>query len=118
MRSGLLKFVPFFIALLLSCNSGQSVQKEVVTHVWGNCEKCKATIEKSALIGGVTKADWNIDSKLLSLKFDTTITSLTDILQSVAKAGYDNDRFFGNDYAYAALPECCQYDRRPQTDIK
>ena len=78
-----------------------------------NCEKCKVTIEKACVLDGVNDADWGIDSKLLNVKFDTTKVSLDFILESVSKAGYDNERFFANDYAYEALEPCCQYERRP-----
>lgn len=104
----------FFISLgFAGCNSGGSSSYETSVHVWGNCEKCKATIEKSCNLGGVSIAKWDVDSKLLTLKLDTNVVSVDAVLQAVAKSGYDNEKFYANDYAYDNLPTCCQYDRRP-----
>jgi copper chaperone CopZ len=81
-------------------------------HVYGNCEKCKAVIDKAAKINGVQDANWDKESKLLTVKLDTAVTNVTAILKAVAAAGYDNEEFIGNDYAYQKLPECCHYERK------
>jgi len=102
------------VALMaFSCGGGKKSSVEMTAHVWGNCEKCKATIEKTCSIDGVSDAVWNEDSKLLNLKLDTSMISLNTVLEAIAKAGYDNDKFYADDYAYNKLPDCCQYDRRP-----
>ena len=62
---------------------------------------------------GVIEKDWNIESKLITVKFDSTKITLNGIQQLIAKSGYDNDGYYGDDYAYAKLPACCQYDRKP-----
>lgn len=111
------KLFPVFILTallyLMACTGSKAPLVESTVHVWGNCDKCKATIEKSCKIDGVSEAAWNEDSKLLTLKFDTSVVKLDGILQAVAKAGYDNEKFYADDYAYNKLPDCCQYDRRP-----
>ena len=99
--------------LAFSCGGGKSKSVEMAAHVWGNCEKCKASIEKACAIDGVSDVVWNEDSKLLNMKLDTSVVSLDVVLNAVAKAGYDNDKFYADDYAYNKLPDCCQYDRRP-----
>ncbi len=96
-----------------SCGGGKKPSVEMTAHVWGNCEKCKATIEKACVMDGVSDAVWNEDSKLLNMKIDTSLVSLDAVLNAVAKAGYDNDKYYADDYAYNKLPDCCQYDRRP-----
>jgi len=103
----------FFLSLgFFSCKTNSS-EKTDTFKVWGNCEKCKVTIEKSVSVDGVVEKDWNMESKLMTVKYDTTKISLNGIQQLIAKAGYDNDGYYGDDYAYAKLPECCQYDRKP-----
>lgn len=79
--------------------------------VLGNCGMCEKTIEKAAMKKGVTKADWNKDTKILTLEFDPKKTSAKEILESVAKAGYDNEILLAPDAAYNKLPDCCKYDR-------
>lgn len=108
-------FKIFIVSILffVACKGSGGPVKEATVHVYGNCEKCKVTIEKACVLDGVNDASWGIDSKLLTVKYDTTKVSLDFVLESVSKAGYDNERFFANDYAYEALEPCCQYERRP-----
>ncbi|MES2566773.1 MAG: heavy-metal-associated domain-containing protein [Bacteroidota bacterium] len=108
-------YIIFFLSVgLFSCKtSSTSSQKTETFKVWGNCEKCKVTIENSVSVDGVTEKDWNVESKLMTVKFDTMKVTLNGIQQLISKAGYDNDGFYGDDYAYAKLPACCQYDRKP-----
>jgi mercuric ion binding protein len=80
--------------------------------VWGNCEMCKETIEGSLKVGGIAKADWNVDTKIMSVNFDSTKISLDKIQKNIAMVGYDNEKFKGDDKAYSELPDCCQYDRK------
>lgn len=106
-------YILFFLTLsLISCKTETSEKTEMFK-VWGNCEKCKATIEKSVSVDGVIEKDWNIESTLMTVKFDTTKITLDGIQQLVAKAGYDNDGYYGDDYAYGKLESCCQYERKP-----
>jgi copper chaperone CopZ len=106
-------FIAVLITVILfSCNGGSKTVVEKTAHVYGNCEKCKATIEKAAKIKGVEKADWNVESKLITLKYDSLQTSENDILKAIAAVGYDNDAYDGDDYAYQKLPDCCHYERK------
>lgn len=107
-------YIVFVLTLgLFSCNTSSSSEKIETFKVWGNCEKCKVTIENSVKVDGVIEQDWNVESKLMTVKFDSTKISLSGIQQLVAKSGYDNDGFYGDDYAYAKLAACCQYERKP-----
>ena len=80
--------------------------------VWGNCEMCKETIEGSLKTDGIAKADWNVDTKLLTVEFDTAKISLDRIQKNIASVGYDNEKYKGDDKAYSELADCCQYDRK------
>lgn len=55
--------------------------------------------------------------KMATLTYDTTKTNQDEILQRVAMSGYDSDKFFASDEAYAKLPKCCQYDRAKKTEV-
>ncbi len=101
------------IGFLAACSGPSGPFKEYTLHVYGNNERCKRTIDSaSTAIKGVKLADWHIDSKLLTIQLDTTLTSTEEVLQSIANSGYDNELFYGNDYAYGALPQECQYERK------
>ncbi|MBK9286059.1 MAG: cation transporter [Sphingobacteriaceae bacterium] len=107
-----IKIFLFSTLLFAACGTPSNAVLERSLHVYGNNEMCKATIEKAALVDGVVEANWDINSKLLTVKLDTNVTTVKRILKSVASAGYDNEEYIGNDYAYQKLPEACHYERK------
>lgn len=109
----LFAFIIISVLGFTACNTATSPEKTITFKVWGNCEKCKKTIEGSCAVDGVKEKDWNTESKLMTIKFDTTKVSQDELEQLIAKVGYDNDAYFGDDYAYAKLESCCQYERKP-----
>lgn len=109
----LLLIALFTVLGITACKTTSSSEKTATFKVWGNCGKCKKTIEGACAVDGIKEKDWNVDSKLMTVKFDTTKVSLDQIEQLIAKVGYDNEVYFGDDYAYAKLENCCQYERRP-----
>jgi len=80
--------------------------------VWGNCNTCKANIEKAAKAEGVSKASWDKDSKILTLVYEPSKVKSDDIQKKIAAVGYDTEKFKGDDKAYDKLDACCQYDRK------
>ena len=80
--------------------------------VWGNCGMCERTIEKAAKLPGVTSADWDTETKKLTLTYDEKKTSLEAVEKSIAAAGYDTEHFTADQKAYDNLHGCCQYDRK------
>ena len=96
-------YILFFITLgLISCKTKTSEKTETFK-VWGNCEKCKATIENSVSVDGVIEKNWSPESTLMTVKFDSTKITLDHIQQLIANAGYDNDGYYGDDYAYGKM---------------
>jgi mercuric ion binding protein len=87
----------------------ESSVKTVNLKVEGNCGQCKARIEKAAKIEGVNKAEWNQETKILTLAFNPAKVSSDDVLKKVATAGHDNEKFKADDNAYGSLPGCCKY---------
>ena len=78
--------------------------------VSGNCEMCKATIEKAAnSLKGVNSAKWDIDKKMIHVSFNKDKVSLTDIHKKIAAAGYDTELEAANMTVYNKLPKCCLY---------
>jgi mercuric ion binding protein len=89
----------------------QSVQTEKFK-VQGNCNMCKARIEKAAKsVEGVQSADWELKTKMITVKFDPAKTDLHKIHMAIAEAGHDTDMHKASDEAYDKLPACCKYDR-------
>lgn len=119
-KSVLCVFTLLMSLLISSCSNNEHVEKastetalaEKTAMVYGNCEQCKATIEKAGKINGVSFIDWNEDSKRLSLKMDTSMVTVDAVLKSIAVAGYDNELYNADATAYLNLPDCCQYERK------
>lgn len=78
----------------------------------GDCDECKVHVQQAALsVEGVSKADWNKETKQLEVVFDDTVTNLENIEIAVAKAGHDTPNYKTTQEAFDALPECCKYER-------
>ncbi|MBL8001268.1 MAG: DUF3347 domain-containing protein [Flavobacteriales bacterium] len=97
--------------LLPGCTAQIRNAKSTTVRIDGDCPMCEKTIEKAALVNGEAEADWDVDAKTARITFDSARTTLDAVLQRIAHAGYDNERYLAPDAAYAALPGCCQYDR-------
>ncbi|ASS50873.1 MAG: mercury transporter [Candidatus Fluviicola riflensis] len=103
---GMLVFVVFS-----SCAGPINNAKMERYKVAGNCDMCKKTIENAASKKGVAEAEWNKETKVLTLTYDEQKTTSNEVLKRIAYAGYDNEKFLAPDDAYAKLAECCRYDR-------
>lgn len=79
--------------------------------VKGNCESCKARIEKAAKSAGANSAEWSAEKQTVTLSFDSSETFADQILKKIAEVGHDNEKYKTTDDVYKKLPECCLYDR-------
>jgi periplasmic mercuric ion binding protein len=110
------KFIIAAVAIVLSVSLYAQTSKVVSTKsekikVWGNCGSCKARIEKAAKIDGVSKAEWDQNTKLLTLVFNPSTVKSDDVQKKIAAVGHDTEKFKADDKAYNNLPGCCQYER-------
>ncbi len=104
------------VALLLMSNSSVKKKKATFT-VYGICQMCETIIEDTlAETEGVIWADWELETKLLTVKYAPSVISLVEIKQKLASAGYDSDDVRATDEGYEALHACCKYERpEPKT---
>lgn len=108
------------ITVLLSftvCNAQIKNAKTESVKIYGNCGMCESTIEKAGNIKKVAQVDWDKDTKMATLIYDTSKTTQEEILKRIALAGYDSDQFLAPNDVYAQLPGCCQYERVKKTGI-
>ncbi len=91
--------------------SQAATPKTETIKVSGKCDMCKSNIEKAAKIDGVSKAEWNKDTKVLTLAYNPSEVTSDAVQKSIAAVGYDTEKFKATDAAYKSLPSCCQYDR-------
>ena len=89
-----------------------SATKTQTIKVWGNCGMCKARIEKTAKVDGVSKALWDAKTQILTLTYNPSKVKIEDIQKKLAAVGHDTELFKADDKAYDALPGCCKYDRK------
>jgi copper chaperone CopZ len=92
-------------------HSSMATVKTETIKVSGNCDMCKARIEKAAKIEGVSKAEWNDETKLLTLEYDPMKVKSEDVQKKIAAVGHDTEKFKADDKTYNGLPGCCKYDR-------
>lgn len=120
-------FIFTFLLVLVSLHSSLAAQKpagmvkkQVTTasleqtasfKVLGNCGMCQKTIQNAAVSAGALSADWNMETDLLTVRFNTAKTSVDAIQKAVALAGYDNAGYKAEDATYNNLHGCCKYDR-------
>jgi copper chaperone CopZ len=106
----------FFLLIFSNCNSqnkSKPGEQKLEFKVWGNCEMCKETIETALDVKGIKSADWNMESKKISVVFDAEKITEDKIHKLIAASGYDTEKEKGSDKAYKDLPDCCQYTRKP-----
>jgi len=109
------------IYMLLSTNQSFTQLKKSKTEtvkIYGNCEMCKATIEKAGNIKKVALVDWDKERKIATITYNSKKTTQTDILKRIALAGYDNEQFLAPDIAYNGLMDCCKYERTAKKAVK
>jgi len=113
-----IKKILMAITLLLSAAAVTAQMKNSKTNsvkIYGNCGMCETKIEKAGNIKNVASVDWNKDTKMATLTYDSSKTSEDEILKRIALAGYDSEKFLAPDSVYDELHGCCQYDREAKT---
>jgi periplasmic mercuric ion binding protein len=109
----------FVVALLMAFGANVSAQtgtkasgpKTETFKVWGNCGMCKDRIEKAVKDEGATSASWDTKTKMLTVTFDPSKTSVLALDKKLASVGHDTEKFKADDKVYASLPGCCKYER-------
>jgi periplasmic mercuric ion binding protein len=100
------------LAILMACgtskNDGNTKQTvEIQTNA--ECGTCKKIIEKELnYVKGITFADLDVPSKVLTVKFNSSKITLEDIRIRITKIGYNADDLKADPSAQSELPACCQ----------
>lgn len=81
--------------------------------VGGNCEICKDRIEDSLKeVPGILFADWNVNSKMIQVKYDKRKVSENAIHEEISSVGHDTEKMKTKDRVYNNLMKCCKYERK------
>ncbi len=110
--------VATFVWLSMTSNAQIKNAKTETVKIYGNCGMCETKIENAGNIKKVAKVDWDQDSKIATLTYDSTKTNSDEILKRIALVGYDSDTFLAPDDVYDNLHGCCQYDRVAKVPVK
>jgi len=117
-----MKVIIIITALVLLSASGLKAQidnaRTDTVKVNGDCGMCEVTIEKTGYKKKRYKTDWDADTKIAIITYNSKKTDLDAVLKSIALSGYDNQNYLAPDEAYARLPGCCQYKREKKAVVK
>ncbi len=104
----ILTVLVIFLGSILG-NAQMKNPKTTKVKVYGNCEMCKATIEKAGSAENISLVAWDQNTKMATITYDEKATTLDDILKKIAKSGYSSDKYKAKKEDYNKLPPCCQY---------
>lgn len=91
---------------------GLSAQEKTETlKVKGNCGMCKERIENAVKELPSAEGNYDLESNLLTVTFNSQSTSLDAIAKNIAKVGHDNNLYTAEKSVYESLPGCCLYTR-------
>ena len=95
-----------------ACEVAEGVACEAVSVPTAQCGMCEATIRKAVQgVEGVSMVKVDAEKNTAHVHFDKSKTSLNQVEQAIAAAGYDANDVERNEQAHANLPKCCQYDK-------
>ena len=81
-------------------------------HVDGKCGMCKNRIESAVKeIEGIELANWDVETKELTVRYDASKVKETAIHEKIASVGHDTEKVKAADEVYNSLPGCCKYER-------
>jgi mercuric ion binding protein len=99
------------VFITMTTVTAQTEKKETFK-VAGNCGMCETRIEKAAKsVDGVLTADWDKETKMIDVKFDSDKGNIHKVHTAIAKAGHDTKMHKASNDVYDKLPGCCKYDR-------
>ena len=105
-------FLSGLLALSLvgtSSIAGDDKDKEVKIKTSAICTMCKARIERNlAFEKGVKEATLDVDSKVVTIKYNPAKTDVTKLKANITKTGYDADDVVADQKGYDKLPSCCK----------
>lgn len=80
--------------------------------VYGECSMCKSRIQKALKLEDISAAEWDTDTKLLTVTYDPGKISNKEIQKKVTAVGHDTEKYKADDKVYDKLPGCCKYERK------
>lgn len=96
--------------ILMSAAWGVQAQKvETSFRVEGVCGMCEARIEGALDVHGVVSAEWDRESKMLTVVYKEKQISEATLHDLIHAVGHDTSTGKATDEEYAGLHGCCKY---------
>lgn len=105
----------FIKSLAVTCLliSGATLQAQKIIEtsfeVSGVCGMCEDRIEKAVDVKGVKMADYDIDTKILNIAFNSEKITEDEIHALLNAVGHDTEKSKASDEQYDAIHGCCKY---------
>ena len=94
---------------MISAGAQAQTQETVQIKTSAVCGMCKKTLEKAmAHEKGVKASSLDVDSKVLTVVFDSRKTTIDNLHKAVTETGYDADGKPAEEHAYNRLSACCK----------
>ncbi len=103
-----IKLIGLILSLFLT---NQSISQTVSTtfFVDGVCGMCKERIEQAVRVKGVSSAEWDVNSLILSITYDSSFVKLIELHKKIAKVGHDTELVKATQEEYDNVHGCCKY---------
>ena len=112
MQSIIMSFVLLSTLSWVIVDTKENTPKEKKTikfKVEGICEMCKETIEAAVSVKGVKFAEWDKQSKILTVVYRTDKITEDELHHRIAASGYDTEKVKATDVQYSKVHTCCRY---------
>ncbi|MBN2484443.1 MAG: cation transporter [Bacteroidales bacterium] len=107
-----IQFIIIFAGFIFLVTLPAHAQKKELTtkfRVEGVCDQCKKRIENAAYLNGIKHCEWDKETEILTVVYNSDKVSLDAIHKSIAKAGHETEKEEADSVAYSKLPKCCAY---------
>jgi copper chaperone CopZ len=106
-------YLTFLVIMAFITGCSAQPQKEEVVKIKTSaiCGMCKDRIEKGLKSEkGINDVSLDIETKIVTVKFEGTKTNSDKIREKISQLGYDADNLPADKTAYDKLPACCKKD--------
>jgi copper chaperone CopZ len=109
MINGLMIFMALFMLNTAFSQEKKSKTQTVVIQTSAECGDCKDRIEQGLnYTKGVVFAELDLESKKVTVKYNSKKISLQQVKEKINSIGYDADDMKASQESVQKLPACCQ----------
>lgn len=109
MKNGLLILMAMFMMNTTFAQEKKGKTETVVIQTSAECGDCKDRIENGLnYTKGIVFAELDLETKKVTVKFNTKKITLQQVKEKINSIGYDADEMKADPAAVQKLPACCQ----------